>query len=207
MKGLFISFEGIEGSGKSTQIEKVADYFRKKGREVVVTKEPGATDFGKTIRELILNPETTFHSNTTEVLLFTADRVEHIEGLIKPALAAGKIVLCDRNIDSTYAYQAGGRQLPEAFVEQMIRVADLKPEVTFLLDLPVSEGLARAKARAALDRFEQEEIAFHERVRERYLLQSEDEPERIQVIECKGLSVDQVYDRLRHLLATFQLGQ
>ena len=190
MPGYLISFEGIEGSGKSTQIHYLETYLRSKGFETLVTREPGATVFGQKIRDILLDPQQDFSHPYTELLLFSADRLEHIEKVLKPALAAGKIVICDRYIDSTIAYQHGGRQLPLELVKQQLSFVDCIPDLTFLIDIDVDEGLRRAKKRASLDRFEQEERAFHQRVREGYLLQSHED--RVCLIEANQCSIEQL---------------
>ena len=156
--GQLITFEGIEGSGKSTQMLKLCDYLTQKGCSVVATKEPGGTDFGMDMRRMILNPNQPFFSKKTEIMLFYADRLEHVEGVIKPALAAGKIVVCDRYFDSTLAYQWGGRHMPKDLLMVLQDQVDLSPHLTLVLDLPPEEGMRRAVERSALDRFEQEEI-------------------------------------------------
>jgi dTMP kinase len=186
---MFITFEGIEGSGKSTQQEKVATWLRDEGHQVCVTKEPGGTEFGMHIRKLILDPATTFESKYTELLLFYADRLEHVEGVVKPALLAGEIVLCDRYIDSTVAYQHGGRQLDIKTIESLNSLVNFSPELTILCDIEAQKGLARAKNRAELDRFEQEDIDFHHRIRAEYLTLASQYPDRI-----KCVNADQAID-------------
>ncbi len=197
---MFISFEGIEGSGKSTQIKGVEAWLVARGREVLLTKEPGGTALGTKIRQILLDPDTHISHRYTESLLFYADRCEHVACVIKPALAAGKIVLCDRYSDSTIAYQVGGRQIDPAFLAHLSAAVGLMPELTLLLDLPVEEGLKRAKNRAALDRFEQEDLAFHDRVRAGYLSQAEREPERIRTIDVKALNQEQVFEKIEEIL-------
>lgn len=166
---MFITFEGMEGSGKTTAIQGVATALQAAGRHVCVTREPGGTPLGKEIRKWILDPEVTLQDPRSELLLFTADRLEHIAGVIRPALARGEVVLCDRFTDSTWAYQVGGRGMDPDLVSYGIGLAGLVPDMTFLLDLSPEEGMRRAVSRGALDRFEQENMAFHHRVREAYL--------------------------------------
>lgn len=197
---MFITFEGIEGSGKSTQLLKLADWFSRAGREVVTTREPGGTRFGHHVRALLLNPETVgpdiqILSSQTEILLFTADRIEHIHQLIQPALEAGKVVLCDRFIDSTYAYQRVGRKNPPELVNQLCQMVPLMPDLTIVFDLPAEEGLARAKSRSTPDRFEKESLAFHHTIRQAYLDLAR-EFERIAVIPISGLNPDQVFEHV-----------
>lgn len=196
MSGLFITLEGIEGSGKSTQIKRLAAYFEGKGREVLTSFEPGGTGFGQKLRDIVLDPGQTFGHEFTEILLFTADRLEHVSQVIEPALARGAVVICDRFVDSTVAYQMGGRALPEAFVRQMIGFVNLRPEKTFLLDIEVEEGLRRANSRADLDRFELEDLDFHRRVRAGYLAEAEREANRFFVVDVNGLDEDGVFGEI-----------
>ena len=192
MRGKFITFEGTEGVGKTTQIDALAEHIRSQGHQVLVTKEPGGTDFGMHIRKIILDKDTVFHSRYTEVLLFIADRLEHVKCVIEPALEQGTWVLCDRYIDSTIAYQIGGRGLPRNLIDMLQGLVELVPDKTILLDLPVEEGLRRAVNRATLDRFEQETIDFHHRLRETYLSLAAENPERIVKIDCDGSSKEDI---------------
>jgi dTMP kinase len=196
----FITFEGIEGSGKTTQNQRCADYLKNQNFPVLQTREPGGTELGVSLRQFILDPNQVFASPYTELLLFYADRMEHVESKIKPALNEGKIVLCDRYIDSTFAYQEGGRGMPEHLITTLNNHVNLMPTLTFLLDLPVEEGLKRAKARADLDRFEHENVMFHRRVRAAYLKQVQKDPNRIKIIEVEGLSQDEVFGKIKGYL-------
>ena len=183
-RGLFLTFEGGEGAGKSTQIRRLAAHLEAAGHRVVVTREPGGTPLAEAIRALLLGPEASGDA-LTEALLFAAARREHLRALIEPALAAGGIVLCDRFTDSTRAYQ-GGRIAP-AVLEATIALATggLVPDLTFLLDLAPETGLARAKARSvAPDSFERADLAFHEAVRTRFLALAQAEPDRIRIIDA-----------------------
>lgn len=175
---MFITFEGIEGSGKSTQLELCADIFSKKNIPFILTKEPGGTDLGKTIRQWLLDPKTSFKHKYSEVLLFIADRLEHVETVIKPALEENKIVLCDRYKDSTLAYQLAGRQLDKTLISYLNNLTELNPTITLFYDCPVHVGLERAKNRAKLDRFEDEDIAFHNRIYTHYHHLLKKEPKR-----------------------------
>ena len=157
-RGIFITLEGIEGSGKSTQLKRLAQWLREQNRQVIETREPGGTVIGTSIRNMLLDPEQRFQDPHSELLLFTVDRLEHIKSVIQPAIDRGDWVLSDRYIDSSYAYQRGGRELPESFVMQCLNWAPVIPDITVLIDLDIQEGLARAKARQALDRFEQEQL-------------------------------------------------
>ncbi|MEG0822462.1 MAG: dTMP kinase [Burkholderiaceae bacterium] len=181
MRGRFITFEGIDGAGKSTQIATVAAAIRARGIEVVLTREPGGTPLGETLRELILK---TPMAPATETLLVFAARAEHLERVIRPALARGAWVLCDRFTDATYAYQAGGRQLPGESIQQLEQWVhpDLQPDQTVLFDLPpaiAAERLARARA---ADKFEAEQCEFFERVRQVYLERAAAAPGRFLVV-------------------------
>lgn len=201
-KGIFITFEGTEGCGKSTQALLLADYLRGLGWEVLLTREPGGTGLGERLRGVLLgSPEAL--APVTELLLFAADRAQHVEEVIRPALEAGKAVVCDRYSDSTFAYQHFGRGLPLEAVEAVCRVATggVVPDLTFVLDVPVEEGLARARGRGLFDRFEDAELAFHERVREGYLELARREPGRVRVV-ASG-TVDEVAEDVRRALSEF----
>jgi dTMP kinase len=181
----FVTFEGIEGSGKSTQARRTAEWLGKTGREVCLEREPGGTAFGVRLREALLDPGLSPDS-LTEVLIFIADRRQHVLERITPALARGAMVLCDRFRDATEAYQGGGRGIPADVLQSLERLAgDLRPDRTLLLDCPVETGLARARHRDAGDgaRFEREPAEFHRRVREAYLAIARREPERVRVID------------------------
>lgn len=198
--GIFISFEGIEGVGKTTQINLCEAYIKSKGYDVIVTKEPGGTKFGMTIRKLILDVTTSFKSQYTEVLLFIADRLEHVEQVIKPALREGKVVLCDRYVDSTIAYQKGGRGIPDSAIDFLNGLVDLMPVCTVLLDLAPEIGLSRAKNRAELDRFEKETIDFHRRIRAGYLQQHAQDPGRVKKIDVEGLAPEEVFEKIKSVV-------
>lgn len=189
---MFITFEGIEGSGKTTQIERLKTYLESQQHTVVVTKEPGGTSFGQHIREMILNPNTTFSHSYTELLLFYADRAEHVEQVVKPALSNNNIVICDRYIDSTYAYQCAGRGLPKQYIDQLNSIINLTPDITILLDCDPKVGLQRASKRAALDRFEQEELSFHTKVREAFIKQAELNQNRIHVVHTENKDITSI---------------
>ncbi len=186
MRGRFITLEGSEGSGKSTNLNYIHQRLQQAGLEVVLTREPGGTPLGETIRELLLDHRQQAMASDTELLLMFAARAQHLNELIIPALNAGKWVLCDRFTDATYAYQGAGRGIANdriALLEQWVQ-ADLRPDLTLFLDLPVAQGLARAGARAELDRFEREEIDFFERVRQGYLSRAEAQPQRYRVVDA-----------------------
>ncbi len=179
MRGLFITFEGPEGSGKSTQARLLAKFLAQEGHIVVLTREPGGTPIGDQIRHVLLNRANQAMHPRTEVLLFQASRAQHVEELIRPALAAGKIVLCDRYADSTLAYQGYGRGEDVAELRALIDYATggLWPDLTLWLDLPVEAGLARI-APARRNRLDAEALAFHRRVREGYARLAAAEPHR-----------------------------
>jgi dTMP kinase len=182
--GLFISFEGIEGSGKSKHINQLFAELKKGGLPVILTREPGGTRIGEKIRNLILDPALTGIEPSAELLLYLAARAQHVHEVILPALGENKIVLCDRFHDSTYAYQGGGRGLDLRIIEPMILTLfqHLKPDLTLLLDLPPKEALERIRQREGLNRIDAENLAFHETVRSNYLMLVSREPDRFRVI-------------------------
>jgi dTMP kinase len=205
VSGLFITLEGPEGAGKTTNREFLAERLRAAGRQVLLTREPGGTPLAERIRELLLTPSDEPMASDTELLLMFAARAQHLEQVIRPALAAGKVVLCDRFTDATYAYQGGGRGLSEeriAVLETFVQ-GDLRPDLTLVFDLPVEVGLARAAARGRLDRFEQEGREFFEAVRQAYLRRAARYPERYRVIDA-GQPLDQVQQQLERLLPELQ---
>lgn len=184
--GRFITVEGIEGVGKSTQLAAVAEHARARGHDVLLTREPGGTALGESIRSLLLGAAGDGMAAATELLLMFAARAEHLDKVIRPALAAGRLVLCDRFTDASYAYQGGGRGLPAAAVAALEALVQegLRPDLTLLLDAPVPVALARAAARGATDRFESERAAFFERVRAAYLARAREAGSRIRVIDA-----------------------
>ncbi|MDP2259613.1 MAG: dTMP kinase [Caulobacter sp.] len=193
-RGIFITFEGGEGAGKSTQIRRLAERLRAGDREVVLTREPGGSPGAESIRELLLNGETDRWSPLTEALLMNAARRDHIERVIAPALARGAVVLCDRFADSTRAYQGAGGEVDRAVIAQLEAavVGEVRPDLTLIFDLPVESGLTRALARnGGEERFEAKGAAFHERLRAAYLDIAEAEPERCVVIDATA-SLDAV---------------
>ena len=186
MTGLFITLEGPEGAGKSTNREYLAERLRERGIEVQLTREPGGTPLAERIRELLLAPSNETMAVDTELLLVFAARAQHIAEVIRPALARGAVVLCDRFTDATYAYQGGGRGLPVERIAQLESFVqgDLRPDLTLVFDLPVEIGLSRAAARGRLDRFEQEGRAFFEAVRSTYLDRARAEPARYRIVDA-----------------------
>lgn len=196
-RGLFITLEGIEGVGKSTQLDRAADCLRRRGREVVITREPGGTEVGERIRSVLLDNRHHGMAADTELLLMFAARAEHIAHLIRPTLARGADVVCDRFTDATYAYQGGGRGLDAdriAGLENFVQ-GGLRPDLTLLLDMEVVPALARSSKRGAADRFENETVAFFERVRQVYLDRAQAEPGRFRVIDAAA-ALDTVGTRI-----------
>lgn len=198
MSGLFITIEGIEGCGKSTQIKLLAAYLQEKGHTVVVTREPGGTPLAERIRDLLLECGEETVSPLTELFLYEAARAQHVNTIILPALSREEIVLCDRYVDSTTAYQGAGRCLEGNFISSLNRMAAgaAQPDCTFILDMPAEEGLRRARDRGSDDRMMAETLAFHKRIREEFLALAHKEPKRITIVDALG-SIDQVQDKLR----------
>ena len=184
MSGCFITFEGVEGCGKSTQIALLWEYLLEAGHDVIVTREPGGTPIAEAIRGVLLNPDHDTMGSTTELLLYAAARAQHVYEKIAPALAGGQIVLCDRFADSTTAYQGGGRGLSAEILKTLNEIATggVWPDCTLLIDVPVAVGLERARNRGRKDRIEQESIDFHERVREGFLALAASDSNRIKLI-------------------------
>jgi dTMP kinase len=205
---MFITFEGTEGCGKSTQINKLKDYLVQKGHDVVLTREPGGTNIADKIRKILVDATNKEMVPLTEVLLYYASRAQHLHELIIPSLKQGKIVLCDRFNDSSLAYQGYARGLDSKLLSALtdLVVTENKPNLTFLLDMPATEGLSRAKARAAElkpedreDRFEQEALIFHEKVRQGFLNLAKKEPERFVIINANR-SIDEIFENIVHVI-------
>lgn len=193
-KGLFITFEGGEGAGKTTLINRVFDELIAKGHSVIRTLEPGGTSLGKEVRELLLHQMKSPICRQSELFLYLADRAQHVQELILPALEAGRIVLCDRFNDSTLAYQGAARSLNVDLLRGLCLAATdgLVPDLTLYLDLDPQVGLSRAKQKNTFDRLEQENLDFHIKVREAFLSLAKEEPERFHTIDA-SLDVDTVY--------------
>ncbi|HEX7031117.1 MAG TPA: dTMP kinase [Gammaproteobacteria bacterium] len=209
MSGVFITVEGVEGAGKTTQLACLRDFLEAAGKRVVMTREPGGTPFAEAVRELLLAPREEKVAADAELLLMFAARAAHLEERIRPALARGKWVVCDRFTDATYAYQGGGRGVPH----ERIRVLEdfvqrgLRPDMTLFLDAPVDIGLARARGRDETpDRFEREDVAFFERVRQVYHDRVAAEPGRFTVIDA-ARSVDEVRRDVEAALTRFLGGR
>jgi dTMP kinase len=191
LQGRFITFEGGEGAGKSTQLARAAAWLKGRGVETVLTREPGGTPRAERLREMLLEHGAEPMPRACELLLMFAARATHLENLVLPAVRRGAWVLCDRFTDATYAYQGGGRGLPMAQIDALVQIvhADLQPDLTILLDLPVEAGLARARSRNGADgpdRFETEQCEFFERVRETYLELARREPARFRIVDANA---------------------
>ena len=196
-RGRFITFEGLDGCGKSTQLEKLAVVLRRNGLDVVITREPGGTESGDKVRKLLLDSATSGLSPRAELALMFASRAQHIEEVIQPALRAGQVVLCDRFTDSSEAYQGGGRKLGSEAVLTLHRIlcGDLQPDLTILMDSDVGYSVERARRRNLTrgpasneNRFEQESRAFFGRVRHAYMAIAAREPQRVALVDARGTS-------------------
>ena len=191
MRGIFVTFDGPDGAGKTTQLQKLAERLVADGLDVVVTREPGGTAIGEQLRAVLLNPENRSMTGRTEVLLYAAARAQHVEEKIMPALRRGAVVLCDRFIDSSIAYQAYGHGLDRSFVTLVNRFATggLEPDRTYMLDLPVESGrlrlLKRQQQAAAMDRMEQRDDEYHRRVRDGFLAIAAEQPGRVMVLAAE----------------------
>jgi dTMP kinase len=204
---MLITFEGIEGSGKSLQISRSEAYLQKKGIPYLSTREPGGTDFGVAIREILLGTNGCRRLPWCELLLVMADRYQHLKEVIEPALQQGLVVISDRYLDATRAYQGGGRGIPLAEIEKLTRQLGIpEPDKTILLDLDPEVGLSRARKRNLSDasagaegRFEAEEMSFHRRVRETYLKLAHQSPQRISIVPASG-TPEEIFSRIERLL-------
>lgn len=194
-QGLFITFEGIDGCGKSTQLNLLAEYLKGKGHEVLITREPGAVGLGEKLREILLNYDGDVSSNC-EAFLFLADRAQHIDTLVRPAMAAGKIVLCDRHTDSTIAYQGYGRGVDLNQIKMLndIATSALKPDLTFVFDIDIETSAERVGKNK--DRMESAGVEFHQKVRDGYLKITESEPQRAMLINSKD-SIENIFEQVK----------
>ncbi len=185
-RGLFITLEGGEGAGKTTSLAFIEAWLRQAGHNPLLTREPGGTETGERIREVLLHSRELAITPETEMLLMFAARAEHLHRVIRPAIERGRIVVCDRFTDATYAYQGGGRGIPEERIAEIERwvQGDLRPDLTLLLDIPVDMGLERANSRSQPDRFERENREFFEKVRAAYLACATRAPSRIRVVDA-----------------------
>ena len=197
MSGLFITMEGTDGAGKTTQINRLAQYFEDKGYKVICTREPGGTPISEKIREIIIDKNNTEMTDMTEALLYAAARAQHVEEVILPALKEGDIVLSDRFVDSSVVYQGFARSIGERLIKNINKyaVGDLEPDITFFLKLKPEDGLARKREQAELDRLEAEKFSFHQRVYDGYVRLSKRCKNRIQVINALK-SVDEIHDEI-----------
>jgi dTMP kinase len=207
-KPLFITLEGIEGSGKTTQMARLGHYLEAAGRQVLVTREPGGSPIGRQIRALLLDPVNKDLVAEAELLLYMADRVQHIRTVIQPALAEGKVVLCDRFFDATIVYQGVARGLAASMIQRLyaLTCGALKPDLTLLLDLPPEEGLRRAWAQlengdrtTTESRFEQEKLDFHHKVRAGYLQLADTHKDRFRIIDAARDAESVGREMLAHL--------
>jgi dTMP kinase len=204
---LFITFEGVEGSGKTTQIQRLKKYLTQKGISCKVTREPGGCPIGEKVRKILLNPDHHEMVPTTELLLYEAARAQHVKEVIKPFLKKGGIVLCDRFSDATLAYQGYGRRIDLKWIDRLSHLSSqgIKPDVTFLLDCPSDVGLKRALQRNRTlkqereERFEREEIQFHQRVRKGYLAIAKKEPRRVKVIDTRK-GEKEAFEKIRKIV-------
>ncbi|MBK1850034.1 MULTISPECIES: dTMP kinase [unclassified Marinobacter] len=204
VRGRFITFEGTEGVGKSTQITNAAETLKELGVDCIVTREPGGTPMAEAIREVLLAPRDEPVNDLTELLLMFAARAQHLHTLILPALEKGQWVLCDRFTDATFAYQGGGRGVSSeriALLETFVQ-GEIRPDHVVLLDAPVETGMIRARHRGQLDRFEQEAVSFFQRIRDTYLARAGAEPSRYNVVDAAG-SIEQVSASIRELMCKF----
>lgn len=201
MKGLFITFEGIEGCGKTTQAKRLYEWLKKNGYDCIFTKEPGATNIGKKIRNILLDNGNTTMSKICELFLYLADRTEHVEKMIKPALEEDKIVISDRFSDSTIAYQSGGRNIPKEVVRDMNNIAScgIIPDITIVIDLGTEMGLARVEKK---DRIEIESGDFHKRVRAGYLSIARENPDRVKIVDGTK-SIEEIEEKVRKVVKAF----
>jgi len=202
--GKFITFEGIEGAGKSSNVSFAERVLKQSGKRLMLTREPGGTPLGESLRELLLGHEHDGISFTAELLLMFAARAQHLDSKILPAIERGEWVICDRFTDATYAYQGGGRLLDSATISvlETLVQGERRPDLTILLDLPVSQGLERAGKRSAPDRFEREKHDFFERVRAAYLEIADRDPQRVKVVDA-SLSLQQVQQQIKSVLSSF----
>jgi len=200
-KGIFISFEGIEGTGKTIQSRLLCEHLTKKGYKVILTEEPGGTRIGLKIRDLLLSIENREITPVAELLLYNASRSQHIKEVILPAINDSSVVITDRFSDSTVAYQGFGRRIDLGYIDfiQRIVTEGLKPDITLLLDLDVETGLMRNKGINKTDRLELEDVEFHKRVRDGYLEIAAKEPERIKLIDASG-SIEEIHSKVINIV-------
>ncbi len=197
---MFITFEGVEGSGKSTQAKLLAELLREIGHKVTLTREPGWGQLGELIRKAILDERSLELDPFSELCLFCADRAQHVRDFIKPKLQAGEIVICDRYYDSTVVYQGNGRKLDKRLVNKMAKASTLEliPDITFLLNLPVRTGLTRLQSRGDITKMDEEPLEFHELIRQGYMLVAGREPNRIKKINADR-DIVEIHNEIRSI--------
>ncbi|MDA8235717.1 MAG: dTMP kinase [Clostridia bacterium] len=209
MTGIFITMEGPDGAGKTTQAKLLGQYLTDRGRQVVFTREPGGTRISEAIRQLVLDPTYGEMADKTEILLYAAARAQHVRELIIPALEEGKVIICDRFIDSTLAYQGYGRGIDPALIKTVNEMAiqGVKPHLTLVFDLEPGEGLERIKERqkGEVDRLEGEGLAFHQRVRQGFLAIAREEEQRCKVVDARK-SLEQVHRQVVQLVEAYLKG-
>lgn len=201
-QGFFITFEGTDGAGKTTQIQRLSADLKRANYDVYLTREPGGTAISEQIRNILLNSDYSEMAAITELLLYAASRAQHVSEVIKPALKSGKIVICSRFADATVIYQGYGRGVDLEKIYNLNRIAtdNVTPDITFVLDLPVEIGLQRIqKSRKKLDRLEGEKIEFHRRLRKGYQLLAKQEPQRLKIIDAQANS-EQVYTQIQAVM-------
>lgn len=200
-KGLFITLEGGEGAGKSTQKANISAWLIAHGKDVIETREPGGTVISEQIRQVLLDTRNAGLESRTEALLMFAARNQLLQEVIRPALARDKVIVCDRFTDASYAYQGGGRQLGAAAIATLEAFVhpDLQPDITFLFDIPIEQGLKRVAGRGKSDRIEQEAVSFFERVRAAYQQRADADPQRFRLIDA-SLQPEQVWQQVRAVL-------
>lgn len=198
MSGKFIVFEGIDGAGKSTQLNMLYQYLQQKGYNLLSTREPGGTQVGEEVRNILLDPNHGDLQSRTEAFLYAAARAQLVYQVIEPTLKEGKIVICDRFVDSTIAYQGYGRNIPRDFLHQInyLATGGLQPDLVLVFDLPVEEGLSRVNKRSSGDRLEQETQSFYQRVRQGYLEISQQQPHNHTIMDA-SLPVDKLQQQVR----------
>lgn len=203
-RGKFLTIEGQDGAGKSTNINVIEAFLEQQGIDYIKSREPGGTPFGETLREVLLNSNDEKIGDAAELLVIFAARAQHIEQVIDPALAKGQWVLCDRFTDATYAYQGFGRGLDLSLIKQLESniQKSLRPDLTILLDLPVEVGESRAGQRSSPDRFEQQKQAFKQKVRDGYIQLASEQPERIKVVDA-ARDIPAVASSIQSILSTF----
>ena len=202
MEAKFITLEGIEGSGKTSSIKSITDILDNKNTNYVITREPGGSSIGNELRSILLDPNTEI-SSEVELMLMLADRKDHVEKVVLPNLEAGNWVISDRFMDSSFAYQGGGRGLDKETINTFSK--NLKfpiPDLTLLFDVPVETSLSRVKARGKLDRFEQEEVAFHNRIREAYLKLAKENISRIQIVDSSQ-EIERMLKNVEQIIESF----